>query len=135
MTLALAAARTLGQPISGDDIWVWEIARNTLTRLTFTGQAGTPVWTPDSRRVCFVSDVSVYCHSSDGSGQAQSMVKLEGPDYAVDATGVGVGVRTFSPDGTRMLFGARRARTKTFDIMMTTLGSTPETRALIDNAL
>jgi eukaryotic-like serine/threonine-protein kinase len=128
---AMSGATRAGQPIIGDDIWVWDIARTTLTRLTFTGQAGFPVWTPDSRRVCYASDVSVYCHAADGSGQAQVMVKVDAPDFEVDPTSAAVAVRAFSPEGTRMLFGARLANTKSLDIMMTTLGSSPETRALI----
>ena len=36
------------------DIWVYEIARGTLRRLTFSpGLDTTPIWTPDGRRVTF----------------------------------------------------------------------------------
>ena len=38
------------------DIWTWDIARRTLTRLTFGPQGDEyPVWTPDSRRLVFGS--------------------------------------------------------------------------------
>ena len=39
-----------------NDIWIWDLARQTLTRLTDTPAVdGSPVWTPDSRRVLFAS--------------------------------------------------------------------------------
>jgi len=38
------------------DIWVYEPARNTLTRLTFEGANQSPVWTPDGRWLSYISD-------------------------------------------------------------------------------
>jgi eukaryotic-like serine/threonine-protein kinase len=39
-----------------NDIWIWDLARKTLTRLTFDADVDmNPVWTPDSRRVVFAS--------------------------------------------------------------------------------
>jgi Tol biopolymer transport system component len=39
-----------------NDIWIWHIAKETPTRLTFgPAQENYPVWTPDSRRVIFRS--------------------------------------------------------------------------------
>lgn len=39
------------------DIWVWDLARGTLTRLTFDPTPDlAPVWTPDGRRIIFSSD-------------------------------------------------------------------------------
>jgi serine/threonine-protein kinase len=41
----------------GNDLWVWDLARLTLTRLTSTpGVESFPVWTPDGRRVLFGAD-------------------------------------------------------------------------------
>ena len=38
------------------DLWVYEWARDTLTRLTFDpANDGKPVWTPDTRRIAFMS--------------------------------------------------------------------------------
>ena len=39
-----------------NDLWVWHLARETLTRLTFgAGYDAFPVWTPDGQRVVFAS--------------------------------------------------------------------------------
>ena len=39
------------------EIWIWDLARETLRRLTFApGMDGLAVWTPDSRRIIFMSD-------------------------------------------------------------------------------
>ena len=40
-----------------NDVWLWDLARATLTRVTFDPVIDNyPVWTPDSRRVLFGSD-------------------------------------------------------------------------------
>ena len=39
-----------------NDVWLWDMARKTLTRLTFDrGFDGDPVWSHDGRRVIFSS--------------------------------------------------------------------------------
>jgi serine/threonine-protein kinase len=55
------------------DIWIWDLARESLTRLTFEpGMDGLPTWTPDSRRIIFMSDregtLNLYSQAADGSG-------------------------------------------------------------------
>ena len=47
------------------DIWLWDLARATLTRVTFDpGIDIYPVWTPDGRQLLF---------SSDAGGRAESL--------------------------------------------------------------
>jgi serine/threonine-protein kinase len=59
------------------DVWISEIERSTLTRLTFhPGFDGLPAWMPDGRRVVYSSDRSVgpgnlFLQSADGGGLEQ----------------------------------------------------------------
>jgi Tol biopolymer transport system component len=52
------------------DIWVYDLQRRTLTRLTFEGSINRPVWTPDGKRICFTAQTWV-CKLSDGTGQEE----------------------------------------------------------------
>jgi len=88
------------------DVWVYDLARGTLTRLTFQGINRFPVWTPDGKRVTFLSSVqgkqSTAWTSADGSGAAETLASV--------AQG---GVPwSWSPDGKLLLYsaGARGAR-------------------------
>jgi serine/threonine-protein kinase len=85
-----------------NDIWMWTIARGTLTRLTFDRTLDRqPEWTPDGRRILFESDRAgnggLYWQPADGTGKAEPLTKT--------TTGIAFpsGV---SPDGTRALFWA-----------------------------
>ena len=71
------------------DIWVYEWARDTLTRLTFDPAADTkPVWTPDGRRIVFASaraDTStpnLYWQRADGTGDARAPHREQEPTAA-----------------------------------------------------
>jgi len=63
------------------DIWVYDIARNTLTRLTFEGANQQSRWTPDGMRVTFRSDRAgtdnLFWKSADGSGPAERLTTSE----------------------------------------------------------
>jgi Tol biopolymer transport system component len=81
-----------------NDIWTWDLARNTLTRLTFNpGLDRGPVWTPDGKRVAFSMATggaeAVYIQASDGSGS---------PTRITPEQGVFVPV-SFSPDSRYLL--------------------------------
>jgi serine/threonine protein kinase/Tol biopolymer transport system component len=63
------------------DIWIWDLERETLTRLTFDeGSDIMPIWSPDSKRIAFHSSREstilkgaqgggVFCKSADGTGE------------------------------------------------------------------
>ena len=64
------------------DIWVYEWARDTLTRLTFDPTDDRkPVWTPDGRRIVFASSrvdkstLNLYWQRADGTGDAQRLTE------------------------------------------------------------
>ena len=55
-------------------VWIYDVARTTLTRLT-SDQARSPLWTPDGQRIVFTSGRAGYSElfwrAADGSGQDQ----------------------------------------------------------------
>ena len=62
------------------DVWVYEWARDTMSRLTFDpAEDSNPVWTPDGRRIAFSSSRSektatnVYWQRADGTGDVQRL--------------------------------------------------------------
>jgi eukaryotic-like serine/threonine-protein kinase len=64
----------------GSDIWIWDIARKTLSKLTLTGSNALPAWTPDGRRVIFASTrdggtYNLFWQAADGSGNAERLTK------------------------------------------------------------
>lgn len=57
------------------DIWIWDLARETLTQLTFDeANDNYPLWTPDSARVVFTSGREgggLFWKAADGTGQVE----------------------------------------------------------------
>ncbi len=82
-----------------EDIWVWDLRRKMLTRLTFDRASDQyPVWTPDGKRIIFGSaragTSNLYGQLSDGTGEPERLttsVKLQHPN-------------SISPDGARIVF-------------------------------
>jgi serine/threonine-protein kinase len=68
---------------ANDDIWVYHIARQTLTRLTFGGgNHSDPVWSPDGRFVYYFSESgrsgSICRKPWDGSGEEEILADIGG---------------------------------------------------------
>jgi serine/threonine-protein kinase len=82
------------------DIWIWDIARETLTRLTVDPEQDRfPVWSPDGRRIAFssVRDGSLgnpFWQPADGTGTAERLAESDGRQVFPTA---------FSPDATRLV--------------------------------
>ena len=61
----------------GGDVWAYDIARQSPTRLTFDG-GGAPAWSPDSKQVIASGlDGDLYTLNADGSGKPQLVLKGE----------------------------------------------------------
>jgi serine/threonine-protein kinase len=61
-----------------NDIWIWDVARTTLTRLTATPESElSPLWSPDGRVVLFQSTrdggANIYRQSADGTHDAERL--------------------------------------------------------------
>jgi len=82
------------------DIWLWDLARATLTRLTLGPFAHAfPVWRPDGRELVFSSDraggvPNLFRQAADGTGTIERLT--ESP-YNQSAT-------AYAPDSTRLVF-------------------------------
>jgi serine/threonine-protein kinase len=63
---------------TNDDVWTYDIPRQTLTRLTFESTSLSPVWTPDGKRVIFRSTrngtLNLFARAADGSGAEERLM-------------------------------------------------------------
>ena len=107
------------------DIWVWDLARTTLGRLTVDpGLDLYPLWTPDRRHVLFSSDRegprNIFRQAADGTGSPERLARSDAPQ---EVTGI-------SPDGTRVIFTERTGATGA-DIVELQLAPRGEPRHLV----
>jgi len=92
-----------------NDIWIWDLMRQTLTRITFDPAADTyPVWSPDSRRVFFASTRSgqtanLYWQAADGTGTPERLTESRNAQFplAITADGTELVFREVNQDGGR----------------------------------
>jgi serine/threonine-protein kinase len=109
----------------GRDIWVYDLEQETLTRITFDGNANDPVWTPDGRRVCYGSALGTglrqpHCTNADGSGGSELLYE------SADEATAGV----WLPDGDAVVlipFNAARG----YDLQLLTPGAATQPEALL----
>jgi eukaryotic-like serine/threonine-protein kinase len=77
------------------DIWVFDLARGTETRLTFDGQNLYPVWSPDGKKIIYASRRNTEAHHplyvkpADGSGQPEVLVANVLPTALISISGDG----------------------------------------------
>ena len=83
--------RLLALEIEGD-IWVYDLLRETATRVTVDG-GSRPVWTPDGKRIIFTHSSGLFLVAVDGSSEPDQLI--EGSGHQVNAV---------SPDGHTLLF-------------------------------
>ena len=87
---------------NNSDIWIYDIPRATLTRLTAEGYNSGPLWTPDGKRVTFGSStgggpLNLFWKPADGSGTKEQLT--ESGRFQVPSS--------WSPDGQVLAFFER----------------------------
>jgi len=78
-----------------NDIWIWDLARRALSRLTFDPAIDRdPVWMPDGRHIIFASSrtgaFDLYARSSDGTGTDVRLTSSTNSEYAASVTADGL---------------------------------------------
>ena len=80
---------------SGTDIWSYDWKRDTMTRLTFTGTAFNPVWSPDGRYILFrAAGTGISLTRSDGAGKPELLTQSQNIQFPW----------SLRPDGKRLAF-------------------------------
>ncbi|MEO8097782.1 MAG: protein kinase [Acidobacteriota bacterium] len=92
-------ALTVDRGDKGREVEVYDLQRNTMTRLTFSGEVNLfPVWTPDGRFIAF--------ETSTATGYGIGLVRSDGSGKTIrllEHTGLMIPV-SFHPDGTRLAY-------------------------------
>jgi eukaryotic-like serine/threonine-protein kinase len=105
-----------------NDIWIFDLARKTLARLTSDNAIdGFPVWTPDGRRILFHSNrtgvFNLYSQAADGTGGVEVLTKSPNDIWPF----------SMSPDGTRAILHETGVKTgDDLDVLLLDGKSRPE---------
>jgi eukaryotic-like serine/threonine-protein kinase len=96
----IALARTSGRT---SDIWLYDLARGSSSRLTFSGGTN-PVWSPDGSKVLFKKADGLYYKTADGTGDEMAVYKNASDQSLRNAT-------DWSNDGRYLLLGRSEGKT------------------------
>jgi len=85
-------------------IWIVDLVRGTRNRLTYNGSYYDPVWSPDGKKIAYLSGAlgevpsAIMEKAADGSGEEKKLLDLNPTD------GVGQELDDWSPDGRFLIF-------------------------------
>jgi Tol biopolymer transport system component len=110
------------------DLWLWDLARATLTRITSAqGFDAYPLWTPDARQLLFSSERAgkgarnLFAQQADRTGTITRLTQSPTIQYPTSA----------SPDGTRLVFTETAIPPGGDDVMQLRLDGTHEVTPLV----
>jgi serine/threonine-protein kinase len=86
----------------GSDIYVYDMRRDAMTRLTFDGHAEMPLWSPDGKHIAFRSTYgtfAIYWVRADGGAQPEKLLENKNNLYP----------SSFSPDGRLLAYHVQYA--------------------------
>jgi serine/threonine-protein kinase len=96
------------------DVWIWDMARETPTRLTFSeGSNSTPIWTLDGKRViyrCIRGGPGICWKAADGTGSEEQLFS--------SPTDLTLAPYSFSKDGKTLVLGMASTSTLSIDVGM-----------------
>jgi Tol biopolymer transport system component len=91
------------------DVWVFDLASGVLSRLTSQAESAHPEWTPDGKRIAYISNRNgrdeVWWAPADGSGPEERLYTMP------DSNDISISEVTFSPDGQFAVLRAVNPRT------------------------
>ncbi len=110
-----------------NDIWVWNLGRTTLTRVTFApGIDLYPVWMPDGHRLIFSSERAgarnLFWQAADGTGAVERLTESSNQQFAT----------AVSPDGHELIFSETTPKTGD-DVMRMELDGTRRVTPLVQS--
>jgi Tol biopolymer transport system component len=83
---------------ANDDVWVYDIPRQTLSRLTSQARSLNPIWTPDGKRIIYRSNrtgiLNMFWKAADGSGEEERLTVSQSNQWP----------SAVSPDGQALAF-------------------------------
>jgi len=111
----------------GDDVWIYDLERETPTRLTFDPALDhMPVWTPNSQRVVFDSTRegaphNLFWKAADGTGPVERLTTSPN----------GQGAYSFSPDGKSLVH--QGAGKSLFNLLVLSMDGESSSQPLLDS--
>jgi len=71
-------AVNVGPGGGGDtDIWIHDLGRGSMTRLTFDARSSDPTWYPDAKRLAFGNPKGIMAKDADGSSEGELLIPLD----------------------------------------------------------